>query len=194
MKKSESEWITTTGYDPKPQLKSALFIWEMQSNTIATLHDWNGDAYINPRPLSKDEMSSLTSNSEPSKMFHPRLLGPRLWWAPKKRRRIKIKNSKRRTFNYPPLVFRVERHFLFVGQLRKNERPTENTKVYKTPFSGTDVHYSKMGACNVRIPTDLNDIEAWEDTFFYSVFNEVPKQKLGKGVKLSEWVKNARGK
>ncbi len=194
MKKSELEWITATGYDPQPELKCALFFWAMQSNTIATLHDWNGDAYTNARALSSDEMSRLIGEApKKSEIYHPRLIGPRIWWTPKKRRRVSVKNSKMRTFIYPPMVFMVDKHSLFVAQLSRNKKPTEKTKVYKqVVFSGTDVHRSKMAACRVQIPADLDDIEKWEDCFFYSQFNGELRQrgKLQNGVKLTEWAKN----
>ena len=178
-------------YQPQPRLCNALFFWTMQGKEIATLHDWKDGRYVKPRALSRGELEeiiNLDKKDETPTMYNAREIATDTWWCPAKRRPISIDRSDRKVFNHPTLVFKVRNGGLFVGMLKKDERPKKGTMVYEAPYYGVDLHKDKVGLCGVKKPT-TNNIEEWEKAFFFSSFNNTPKKKGYKALtRIESWI------
>lgn len=74
-------------------------------------------------------------------------------------------------FPQPPLLFRVQHRSLDIRALRKNERPTLDTKPYRAPYwNVNDGGNVCLGSTRVPRETNLSTLARWEKSFFESEF------------------------
>ena len=167
------------------KLKMGLLFYEFPNKqSVAMRYDWEDEiGFTKPAPLSKQHVMDACvhmQDSDPEcEYIHDRIVlrGQDYfgWWCPSKRRRIRIKDSNRKVYKHPPMFFLARNYQMYVYELRVNRRPTLNSYLHHSRFHGIDVHGARMGQCNVKIPEVMTpDPEAWEDTYFRSIFNTLP--------------------
>ena len=180
------------------KLRQALLFYEGMHD-VAVAFEYRDGQLTNPKPLAAREIMEFLpeedSSRQESTVFPKRVLSrdPICWWVPAGRRRISIRKDPRKTYGYPPLVFKINKGKLFVARLPVDEHPDCSTLLLKPPFGGIDVHGSVMGSCNVKTPKRqaMQDIPEWENAFFLSTFNFPPSREKPQslGVKLEQWIK-----
>lgn len=167
-----------------------LLFYEFPNNqSVAMRYKWEDEyGFHEPQPLSKEHVMDacvhMKDTDPESEYIHERLVlrGQNYfgWWCRAKRRRINVleKTYKRKTYDYPPLFFIARDFQLHAYELRINRRPMLNSVLHHTRFHGIDVHGSRVGQCNVKIPETMKpDVVAWENAFFNSNFNNAPYEK-----------------
>ena len=179
------------------KLRKALLFYEGMHD-IAVSFEYKDNQLTNPKTLSAREMMGFLPREETieqSVVLPERVLSqdPICWWVPAKRRKISIRKDPRKSYGYPPLVFKIDGGKLFVARLPENKHPNGATELFKPPFGGIDVHKSTMGSCHVKTPKRqaMDDIPEWENAFFLSTFNFPPSREKPQslGVKLETWIK-----
>lgn len=169
-------------------LTKALMFYKIGSQDIALFMSWNDESgWHSPKPIDQHSMVAIASQTSGKSEYLPSNILTYTsdinysWWVPAKRRKIKVKGSKRKVFNYPAMVFSVLCNTLRVGCLKQNRRPNLNTKVYSI-FGPIDVHGLEVGFCQTRIPdgVGVGVIPLWEDAFFKSTYNHLPSLKAWK--------------
>lgn len=163
-----------------------ILFYKLPSTTMALRYMYD-EGFSDPTPLTPDQLIGAAKDIEERTISEGEHIHDRIvlkgndyfaWWCPKKRRRITIDNSSRKTFNHPPLFFHVKNYQLSVYEMAINRRPTLNTILYRPRYRGIDVHGNRVGQCNVRVPDTMQaDPIPWEDSFFMSRFNSEPHKK-----------------
>ncbi|HTD95129.1 MAG TPA: hypothetical protein VK644_14990 [Chitinophagaceae bacterium] len=77
----------------------------------------------------------------------------------------------------PPLLYLVENGELYVFAMKKDDRPTEKTKLFRSPYHNVSENGKVcLGNAKVRKPIDKNfisTIKYWEDLFWLSEFSHL---------------------
>lgn len=198
------------------EAKQSIMVYRDRSRSMCVLFDKKDEEWVNPRPLSSEDMKNLAEGqaSEPI-VLPPQMLWYEenlcmIWTCKPARRTIKVKN-KVGVYSHPHLAFKVTRSngydTLSVAVLpldfdRSNtdSYSADSTNLLELPYRSIDVHggSSAMGSCNVTLnnPEFAYSLpwhcwEEWERTFFNSGFNYQPKRRnhlkeINKT--LTEWI------
>jgi hypothetical protein len=194
----------------------AIMVYDDEGESLCVSFDKSEDQWINPQPLSKEDIDGLI-DGEPS---IPIVLPPQMLWYEEdlcmiwtcKPVRLPIKvNGKMGVYSHPHLVFKVTRSdgrdSLSVATLPTDfDRSVtdsyfaDRVMLLELPYKSIDVHggTSTMGSCNVTLnnPEFAYSLpwhcwEEWERTFFNSEFNYRPTRRnhLKETNKtLTEWI------
>ena len=166
-----------------------LFYQLPNEEHIAMRYKWSDSGFHSPEALSKQHVLDACVNMKDSdatlEYVHERVVlhgsDYFAFWAPQKRRRIWVADSKRKTYTHPPLLILVRNYVMHVYELAVNRRPTLNSYLYHPRYHGIDVHGFQVGQCNVRVPETMDaNPEAWEEAFFSSKFNVMPYKERQK--------------
>lgn len=166
-------------------LEVGLLFYKLPNHEhVAMRYKWSDQTgFHSPEALSKqhvlDACVHMKDADPASEYIHERVVlqgqGYFAFWTPKKRRKVWIRDSKRKVFDHPPLVIVVKNYRMYIYELAINRRPTLNSYLYHPRYHGVDVHGHRVGQCHVKIPDTMEpNPEAWEDSFFMSKFNEMP--------------------
>ncbi len=189
-------------------------LYEQENESLAVLYDKVEGSWVNARPLSSEELSTITSDipSSPVALLPQRMLWYEenklmIWYSPPCKRKIKIK-GKVTTYCHPGIVFLVRRHSsgrdalsIAVLSISEDKYPDNlEYKIYASPYRGIDVHQAvgEVGACNVVQPKptyafslDVGCWIDWEEAFYQSAFNYRPKRRnqlKQSDVTLENWI------
>jgi len=166
------------------RIESSIMFYRIGNKASAAVQYRWDDKYgwVEPKPLDEADMVGIALQSTSAPMILPDNILTYAsevnysWWTPAKRRRISVKESTRKQFCYPAMVFCVVGGTLRVGCLKRNQRPKQKTIAYSI-FGGMDVHRDQAAFCRTRLPRGggIDKIEEWENAFYRSTFNEMPR-------------------
>ncbi|RSL18634.1 PRTRC genetic system protein B [Edaphobacter aggregans] len=113
------------------------------------------------------------------------------WWTPASMRRMFYAKEKStevaqlsgKRFPQPPLVFRARKRLLEVRALLRDERPNQQTALYRAPYwNVNDDGDVCLGTARVPSQATVDSLPRWESAFFESEFTHPNASK-----KLTEY-------
>ena len=102
-----------------------------------------------------------------------------MWWTPASMRRMfyvkemstEVAQLSGKRFPQPPLVFRARKRLLEVRALLRDERPNQQTALYRAPYwNVNDDGDVCLGTARVPPKATVESLPRWESAFFESEF------------------------
>ena len=158
------------------------------------------------RPITRSVLKNLVKMVLPNIKDEPCIIPPEVlfyapmdnfvaWWVPSGERNLFFhKNTGIKTGRYPvpPSLFAVKNRRLHVWALRENHRPSEETRLYHTPFFNVFENGTCMGDMALPRENGIRGIEKWNRLFFESAFTAASTPVL-KGISGKQLWRSIRG-
>ena len=192
-------------------------------NELAVLYDKKDGDWVNPKPLSQDDLKELIIQPSVPYPLPPNMIWYEeykmmIWHSKPCKRKIKIRQKDYPTgfvtkyYCHPGILFKVQRgnnrDYLSLAVVAPDFDPSNchDQPTYEYPYSNHDTRgdSGNMGACKVTCPNAefAYDLEGsqwriWEDSFYESGFNKQPtKRNLLKprNITVIDWMQHEYNK
>ena len=185
-------------------------------NEFAVLYDKQDGEWVNPKPLSQDDIKELIIQPSVPYPLPPHMIWYEeykmmIWHSKPCKRKIKLRKGNTweiKYYNHPGILFKVlrtgsgDRLSLAIVAPDFDPSNCHDQPIYDYPYCNHDTNgdSGNMGACNVTCPNAefAYDLEGsqwkiWEDSFYESGFNKQPSKRnllKPRNISVIDWMQH----